>query len=552
MVAIATSILNEAGEAILDDYQVTNITITREINKIPQAKMVIVDGGKAGLEFRLDASGEIAYGNKITIQVKYLLEDDLVEFVGIVTKKEIQAAAVGATYTVTLKDQVSILEYRHLPPEMGTLDDASAIDEVLNAASGDGVTGGDIDLGESSGNEEERQNNQVLPDNTKAWDFLVTRAEANGAAVVVENGELSMIQLPDANDDEADVDAVLMRDDMQDFSLKSEPRNRPNRVVAWAWDPENGGLVEQENSSSLSSEEQSGLGETEENFGAIAGDDPERANRRLESTMRYLGLSIDQGSLNVAGTPTFALLNVLELAELDSTVSIKHVLTGIIHNITTSGWKTTLKIGKGKESHAERFAMGQSPQHGGNARVDGLYLGRVVQLEEDPDENYRVAVAVPGLNSNSMFWARQATIDAGNGRGYWFRPEVDDEVVVGFVQGEGNNPVVLGSVYGSSRPPFEEWESFDDANSKKGFATKSGALIEWNDTADDKCIIRIKTASDTYITMDDDNEAIEIADVHGNTLVMNSDGVSITSAADLNLEAQGNVLVKGSAVSVEQ
>ena len=95
------------------------------------------------------------------------------------TKKDIQASVQGATYTVTLKDRASILEYRHLPPELGTLTDDAAIEEVLKAAQGDKVEAGDIvlfDPGDKA--DEEKQGYYYSYYDEDLFLFLAGKAQA--------------------------------------------------------------------------------------------------------------------------------------------------------------------------------------------------------------------------------------------------------------------------------------------------------------------------------------------------------------------------------------
>ena len=51
-------------------------------------------------------------------------------------------------------------------------------------------------------------------------------------------------------------------------------------------------------------------------------------------------------------------------------------------------------------------------------------------------------------------WARQATLMAGNDRGTWFIPEVDDELLVVFEAGDPSRPYVIGALWnGRDAPP---------------------------------------------------------------------------------------------------
>jgi uncharacterized protein involved in type VI secretion and phage assembly len=131
-------------------------------------------------------------------------------------------------------------------------------------------------------------------------------------------------------------------------------------------------------------------------------------------------------------------------------------------------------------------------------------------------------------------------LDAGDNRGTFFRPEIGDEVVLGFLNGDPRDPIVLGSLHSSSKPsPIEP----SDDNDEKGIITRSEMKLTFDDK--DK-IIRIQTADDkNIIRIDEKDQGIFIQDEHNNKIEMNSDGITITSASDLVLSATGDVKVEG-------
>ena len=56
-------------------------------------------------------------------------------------------------------------------------------------------------------------------------------------------------------------------------------------------------------------------------------------------------------------------------------------------------------------------------------------------FKDDPDKEFRVEVKIPAVTPrDGTLWARLCSPDAGKGRGFFFRPEVGDEVVVGFLK----------------------------------------------------------------------------------------------------------------------
>ena len=113
-------------------------------------------------------------------------------------------------------------------------------------------------------------------------------------------------------------------------------------------------------------------------------------------------------------------------------------------------------------------------------RVYGMVVG-VVTNNKDPDALGRVKVKFPWLSdTDESHWARVVTPMAGGGRGFYFLPEVDDEVLVGFEHGDVGLPYVLGSLWnGKDKPP----EKNDDGkNNLRVIKSRSGHLIRLDDT----------------------------------------------------------------------
>lgn len=90
-------------------------------------------------------------------------------------------------------------------------------------------------------------------------------------------------------------------------------------------------------------------------------------------------------------------------------------------------------------------------------RVTGVVIGMVTN-NKDPDGLGRVKVRFPWLSdSDESAWARIATPMAGSNRGFYFLPEIDDEVLVAFEHGDMHFPYVLGALWnGKDKPAVSE------------------------------------------------------------------------------------------------
>ncbi|SAL28057.1 phage baseplate assembly protein V [Caballeronia humi] len=153
--------------------------------------------------------------------------------------------------------------------------------------------------------------------------------------------------------------------------------------------------------------------------------------------------------------------------------------------------------------------------------ADGRYFGVVVGIvtnNHDPDNMHRVKVRFPWLNlDDESNWARVASAMAGNGRGAYFLPEVDDEVLVAFEHGSVEHPYVIGSLWNGKDAAPES--NADGNNDNRAFRSRSGHVIRMSDKSG--------------------GEKIEIIDKTGNNRV-------VISASDnsISIEAQGDIAIR--------
>jgi uncharacterized protein involved in type VI secretion and phage assembly len=99
------------------------------------------------------------------------------------------------------------------------------------------------------------------------------------------------------------------------------------------------------------------------------------------------------------------------------------------------------------------------------SRVIGT-VSAVVTNNVDPEDRYRVKVTFPWLDdSGESSWAQVATPLAGSDYGAFFLPEVGDTVVVSFLDGDPERPVIVGSVWnGDDKPPQKLEITKDDVS----------------------------------------------------------------------------------------
>lgn len=178
-----------------------------------------------------------------------------------------------------------------------------------------------------------------------------------------------------------------------------------------------------------------------------------------------------------------------------------------------------------------------------NAKLYGVSVG-IVTNNKDPEKLGRVKVKLPLREcQNETFWARVATLMAGNNMGSFFLPEVDDEVLVAFNDGDVRQPFIIGMLWNLKDKPPETNE--DGKNNIRKIKSRNGHELIFHDEKS-KEKLTIKTPKGHIITLDDSGSGeIEIKDKSGkNKITINSGSneINLTSDAKINIKSQSNTI----------
>jgi uncharacterized protein involved in type VI secretion and phage assembly len=194
---------------------------------------------------------------------------------------------------------------------------------------------------------------------------------------------------------------------------------------------------------------------------------------------------------------------------------------------------------------SETYDVNPMPASGLLSGINGLQIGIVTQLQDDPDGEDKILVRLPIINNEEQgIWARLATLDAGENRGTFFRPEIDDEVIVGFINDDPNDAVVLGQLHSSAKPaPI----AASDDNHEKGIVTRSEMKMVFDD---DKISYTLETPAGKKVTLDEDAGVITIEDDNSNIITLDDSGITMESAGDINIKASGDLNLEGMNVSI--
>jgi uncharacterized protein involved in type VI secretion and phage assembly len=196
-------------------------------------------------------------------------------------------------------------------------------------------------------------------------------------------------------------------------------------------------------------------------------------------------------------------------------------------------------------------------------RIYGVVVGLVTN-NQDPDGLGRVKVKFPWLSDeDESHWARVAAPMAGNDRGAYFLPEVEDEVLVAFEHGDPRFPYVVGALWnGKDVPPAK---NDDGKNNVRDIKSRSGHVIRLTDEdgkekieivdKSEKNSLVVDTAANT-ITITSDKDIVLSASkgaikLDAKTIeIKSSADTKLESGAGLDVKASGTMNIKGATVNI--
>lgn len=533
------------GEEMSDAYQVESILVHKEVNRIPFAKLMIIDGAASERKFEISDSGEFDPGTLIEVQAGYNGADKTI-FKGVIVRQGVRLGKrKNSVLKIEAKDEYVGLCIGRKSSYFYDSKDSDIINDIL-------------DVHKKAYKKNVARNYELKRDIKKTdlkhaemvqyyctdWDFIVTRAEKNGMLVALSDGNF-VVDKPNLSQKSSAT--LTFGATIFEFESELDAISQYKSVESFSWD-----ISELEPTDPRDSKEPD-LGKqgklTGEVLSKVLGIDKidlhhignvidEELQAWSDAKMLRSRLARLRGRVKCQGFNTVLPGNVIELKGVGDHYNGGVYVSGVRHLITDEIWEMDIQFGLKEDWFSNEEDIIDSLASGLVPGINGLHIGVVTQIEKDPDSEFRLLVRMPllGDNKDDGVWARVALLDAGENRGTFFRPEIGDEVVLGFLNADPRDPIVLGSLHSSKKAsPIEP----KDDNDEKGIITRSGMKLLFNDKDN---IIHVQTADDkNKIRLDNKESGIFVEDEHGNIIEMTSKGISISSASDIILKAKGDI-----------
>ena len=525
------------GAAIDPSYQVLSISIMKEVNKISVAKIVFRDGEAADRTFAISNESFFLPGKKIQVKIGRDGTNAQV-FKGIITRHAIKVRENGnSELCIECKDEAVKMTIGRKSKYFENVKDSDVFDQLTGNYSGLTRQGDTTSL----------QHKEIVQHHISDWDFLLMRAEANGMLVLVNDGEIKIVKPVTTSEP---VLQVTYGSSLLEFEAEMDARNQWKAVRTRSWDYSNQQLFESDSSSVSFKEPGNVSGSTLAEAINLEQYDLHHSGHRLEQELQDWAngcllrsrLAKIRGRARILGYSEIKPGDMIQLAGVGDRFNGKAYATAVRHDISVGSWDTHIQFGLDPELYSRKMSPDDMPAAGLLGSIQGLQIGKVVQLENDPDGENRILVRIPVIDDNAQgIWTRVASLDAGNERGAFFLPEIDDEVIIGFINNDPRDAVMLGMLHSSAKPaPLNA----QDVNHEKGFTTRSKMHIHFND--DTKTII-IDTPAGNSFTLDESGTKIEVKDQNNNIMTMDSAGINMESPLEVKIKAGTNLTLEAGA-----
>ncbi|RLJ80645.1 type VI secretion system tip protein VgrG [Pedobacter alluvionis] len=534
---LATYTVKVAGNTVPGEVNVLSVRVEKRINRVSTAIITILDGEANTGTFEASSSSVFVPGNIISIEAGYDSSNTVI-FKGIITRQSILINdLVGSALEVECKDEAIKMTVGRKSLTFAQKKDSDVISSIISSY--------------SSLTPDVSGTTTVWPEQVQFyvsdWDFMLSLAEMNGLVVTTLNGTVA-VKAPGANPSpvitigygrglmefRADMNAITQLE-----SVKSSTWDYKQQQVASAEAPNN--YAGPGNISSKTLAEVVGLPEYE--LQTTAAMETEELNNWAKAQMLKSEYAKIQGEAKFQGTNLVDPGKFMTLNGLGDRFNGDYLISGVIHDLSDGNWLTEVSVGLSPQWFIEEPDVMAPSASGMLPGVRGIFNGTVKKMYDDPDSQYRILVDVPLFDQTGQgIWARLANFYSTSGAGAFFLPEVGDEVVLGFLNEDPRNPVILGSMYSSPKNKPYTGLNPNEKNSIKAIVSKSNINIEFDD---ENKVLTIATPDKNTMIFSDKDKKITIQDEHNNSIVMSASGITIKSATDINIQADQKVNIAG-------
>lgn len=525
------------GSPLDSSFVVMRINVYKGINKVSRAMITIIAGDSYMSTFEESENASFSPGTTVVISLGYD-QTNVGVFTGVLIKHSL---SVKRGYENSFSSSLLVLECADKAIKM-TIANKSEIYEqkkdsdIISTLLGNYGLTKTVDASTVT-------HDFMSQYNVNDWDFMIKRAHANGLVVFNSDNSVSVKKPAVTGSSLANVEYGISA---YSFEAEIDASTQLQGVSVNAWDPLKEALVTQ------TGLDPGGLSKPGDLTGATLGTVVSPATWELtysgplveaelkaiaDATLVESRLKRVRGHVSFRGMNNIILGSLITLSGFGAHFDGDVYVTGVEHELFDGNYTTKVSFGLPKQFQGEPFFKEESPLLN---PIRGMHIGIVKKIDADPNADYRIQVQIPALKSSGNgLWARLSQFFATKDAGSFFIPELNSEVVVGFLNDDPRFPVVLGCLYDTKNKPYT---TFTAENSKKAIVSTEKLTLEFDDK--DK-IITLKTPGGNSIVISDKDSGITIEDKNGNSITTSSSGITINSSKAINIKSSQKVTITG-------
>jgi phage protein D/phage baseplate assembly protein gpV len=535
--------------------------VYHEINKIPTATLHFSDGSVEKGAFSKCDGDDFTPGKTLEIQMGYRQKDLKTIFKGIITKQQVKVLS-GRPYhlEVECKDPSVKLTLSSKSKYYYKQSDDAVIQEIVRGYNG--IKPGEIE-------KVNYKHEELVQYHCTDWDFIVKRADANGLYVYPNGGKLDVKKPKVKGTPDLEVQFGIGNAGIPviEYEAALDVQDHYPGVDGTTWDNAKQELMKEQAGkaggggglSKIGNSVSNAVGSTFPSLGNKAeryfpdvlydqqvihlfhgGNKPTEEIQAWVAAKQQRGeLSRVKGRARIRGIEVFPGQTLGILGGGDR-FNGQHFITGVFHQLVNGAWQTDIQFGWRTRFFAESIKSGAMDAGGLVGGIRGLHVAKVTKVQgDDLASANRIQVSLPLVAQNENgtqgkgIWARVANLNARDGKGMVFRPEKGDEVIVGFINNDPNDVIVLGSLYSPKQKAPSVFEP-KDKDAVKGFISNQGLQLIFDE---EKKTITIKAG---------DGGDAPMIEMNGQS---GSIKISAGSSASLELSS-GNTTIKGTRIDL--
>lgn len=358
----------------------------------------------------------------------------------------------------------------------------------------------------------------ITQNNQTNMEFLMERARRLGYQLCVEDETL---YFGPPKPEQIEAPQLIWGENLLDFRPVLTSVHQVDAVVVRGWDPMTKREIVGRASESTSmpgvegtQKVQSGFKGSNQMIVSRPVQTQAEADAVAQSIRDEMAGDLVQAEGNCIGNPNVKAGQKIEIEGHSSQFDGQYTVTKAIHTYQDeAGYETLFSIG-GRKPDTLSALLGEKADE--NDRGRGVMIG-IVTNNKDPEGLGRIKVKYPSLDDiDESPWIRIAAPMAGEQRGFYCLPEINDEVLVAFEQGDIHRPYMLGVLWnGPDKPP------------------RPNNSIVGSDGKVNKRIIRSRSGHEIILDDTDGQEKI-----------------TIVAKGDLIIEATGKIIIKGASIDL--